>query len=176
MPRMDGIEVSRRIVAKDPQARILVLTITAADDKVFPAIKAGAFGYLLKDSEAAGVGARHPSGLSRQIVAFPGHRPQGASGDIPSSSSTVDAGASHGARGGSPTYRHPGEEQPGDRQGVGDQRGHGAHAREQHPEQVAPGQPHPGCPLCPAGGHRRVGGAVILSNVHPKLQSAGSML
>jgi len=48
---MDGIEVTRRIVAKDPQARILVLTSFVADDKVFPAIKAGALGYLLKDSE-----------------------------------------------------------------------------------------------------------------------------
>ena len=51
MPRMDGIEVTRRVVAEDPQARILILTSFAADDKVFPAIKAGALGYLLKDSE-----------------------------------------------------------------------------------------------------------------------------
>lgn len=51
MPWMDGIEVTRRIVAKDPQARILVLTSFVADDKVFPATKAEALGYLLKDSE-----------------------------------------------------------------------------------------------------------------------------
>jgi len=50
MPRMDGIEVTRRTMAKDPEARILVLTSFAADDKVFPAIKAGAIGYLLKDT------------------------------------------------------------------------------------------------------------------------------
>jgi len=50
MPRMDGIEVTRRATAEDPQARILVLTSFAADDKVFPAIKAGALGYLLKDT------------------------------------------------------------------------------------------------------------------------------
>jgi NarL family two-component system response regulator LiaR len=50
MPRMDGIEVTRRAIAKDPEARILVLTSFAADDKVFPAIKAGALGYLLKDT------------------------------------------------------------------------------------------------------------------------------
>lgn len=50
MPRMDGIEVTRRVVADDPRARILVLTSFAADDKVFPAIKAGALGYLLKDT------------------------------------------------------------------------------------------------------------------------------
>ena len=50
MPRLDGIEAIKRIVAQQPKARILVLTSFAADDKVFPAIKVGALGYLLKDS------------------------------------------------------------------------------------------------------------------------------
>jgi NarL family two-component system response regulator LiaR len=50
MPKMDGIEATRRITAEQPGTRILVLTSFAADDKVFPAIKAGALGYLLKDS------------------------------------------------------------------------------------------------------------------------------
>ena len=50
MPKMDGIEATRRITADQPGTRILVLTSFAADDKVFPAIKAGALGYLLKDS------------------------------------------------------------------------------------------------------------------------------
>jgi NarL family two-component system response regulator LiaR len=50
MPEMDGIEATRRITAARPESRILVLTSFAADDKVFPAVKAGALGYLLKDS------------------------------------------------------------------------------------------------------------------------------
>lgn len=50
MPEMDGIEAIHRITTHQPEARILVLTSFAADDKVFPAIKAGALGYLLKDS------------------------------------------------------------------------------------------------------------------------------
>lgn len=50
MPHMDGIEATRRITAQQAGARILVLTSFAADDKVFPAVKAGALGYLLKDS------------------------------------------------------------------------------------------------------------------------------
>jgi NarL family two-component system response regulator LiaR len=50
MPRMDGIEATRRITEGAGAPRILVLTSFAADDKVFPAIKAGALGYLLKDS------------------------------------------------------------------------------------------------------------------------------
>lgn len=50
MPGMDGIEAARQITSRQPQTRILVLTSFAADNKVFPAIKAGAAGYLLKDS------------------------------------------------------------------------------------------------------------------------------
>ena len=50
MPQMDGIEATRRITGAHPKVRILVLTSFAADDKVFPAVKAGALGYLLKDS------------------------------------------------------------------------------------------------------------------------------
>ena len=50
MPGMDGIEATRRIKERQPEARILVLTSFAADNKLFPAIKAGALGYLLKDS------------------------------------------------------------------------------------------------------------------------------
>jgi len=50
MPKMDGIAATAQISASQPKSRILVLTSFAADDKVFPAIKAGALGYLLKDS------------------------------------------------------------------------------------------------------------------------------
>jgi NarL family two-component system response regulator LiaR len=49
MPRLDGIEAIRRIREADTNARIIVLTSFADDDKVFPAIKAGATGYLMKD-------------------------------------------------------------------------------------------------------------------------------
>jgi two-component system, NarL family, response regulator LiaR len=50
MPRQDGLEAIRQIKASNPAARILVLTSFAGDDKVFPALKLGALGYLLKDS------------------------------------------------------------------------------------------------------------------------------
>jgi NarL family two-component system response regulator LiaR len=50
MPEVDGVEATRRITGHQPEARILVLTSFATDDKVFPAIKGGALGYLLKDS------------------------------------------------------------------------------------------------------------------------------
>jgi two-component system, NarL family, response regulator LiaR len=50
MPRKNGIEAIQDIKHEDPDARILVLTSFSDDEKVFAAIKAGALGYLLKDS------------------------------------------------------------------------------------------------------------------------------
>ena len=52
MPEMDGIEAIRHIKDRQPEARILVLTTFAGEDKIFPAVKAGALGYHLKDSRA----------------------------------------------------------------------------------------------------------------------------
>ena len=52
MPEMDGIQAIQAIMEVNPEAKILVLTSFATDDKVFPAIKAGASGYLLKDSDS----------------------------------------------------------------------------------------------------------------------------
>ena len=50
LPRKEGIEVIGEIKADNPQACILVLTSFSEDEKVYAAIKAGAIGYLLKDS------------------------------------------------------------------------------------------------------------------------------
>lgn len=49
MPKMDGVEATSRIKATCPAARVIILTSFGEDDKVFPAIRAGAQGYLLKD-------------------------------------------------------------------------------------------------------------------------------
>ena len=51
MPELDGIGAIREIKAHNPDVRILVLTTFASDDKLYPAIKAGAMGYFLKDTE-----------------------------------------------------------------------------------------------------------------------------
>ena len=50
MPNKDGLAAIEEIKADNPDARILVLTSFSDDEKVFAAIKAGALGYLLKDS------------------------------------------------------------------------------------------------------------------------------
>jgi NarL family two-component system response regulator LiaR len=51
MPHMDGVEAISQITAKQKKVRVIALTSFATDDKIFPAIKSGAMGYILKDSE-----------------------------------------------------------------------------------------------------------------------------
>lgn len=85
MPGLDGIEATRRIIANNPSARVLVLTTFADDQRVRDAIQAGAIGYLLKDvlqadllralrEAAAGRPALHPEvqqQLMREVAAKP---------------------------------------------------------------------------------------------------------
>lgn len=49
MPGMDGVETTRRLRERHPDLKVIVLTSFADDDKLFPAIRAGAVAYLLKD-------------------------------------------------------------------------------------------------------------------------------
>jgi DNA-binding NarL/FixJ family response regulator len=50
MPRCDGVEATRRIRAQYPGTQVVVLTTYADDDSLFPALRAGARGYLTKDA------------------------------------------------------------------------------------------------------------------------------
>jgi NarL family two-component system response regulator LiaR len=49
MPHLDGVEATRKILECSPRSQVLILTSFGEDDQVFPAIRAGAQGYLLKD-------------------------------------------------------------------------------------------------------------------------------
>jgi len=49
MPRMDGIEATRRIVAEAPRSKVLILTTFDLDEYAFSGLRAGASGFLLKD-------------------------------------------------------------------------------------------------------------------------------
>jgi DNA-binding NarL/FixJ family response regulator len=52
MPRMEGAEATRQILASVPDTRVLVLTTYSDDEFLFPALQAGARGYLTKDATA----------------------------------------------------------------------------------------------------------------------------
>jgi DNA-binding NarL/FixJ family response regulator len=68
MPRLDGIAALPRLREVAPAARVLVLTSFGEDERVFTALRAGAAGFLLKDTE--------PSDLARAIrTAHAGHAP-----------------------------------------------------------------------------------------------------
>jgi len=51
MPRLDGVGAMRELRRRMPECRVIVLTSYAQDDRLLPAIQAGAAGYLLKDAE-----------------------------------------------------------------------------------------------------------------------------
>jgi DNA-binding NarL/FixJ family response regulator len=51
MPNLDGIEATRKIVADHPRVKVLILTTFEADNHVIQALKVGASGYILKDSQ-----------------------------------------------------------------------------------------------------------------------------
>ena len=53
MPEMDGIEATKEILRQWPEAKIIILTSFIDDEKVFPAINAGAKSYILKTSSAS---------------------------------------------------------------------------------------------------------------------------
>jgi NarL family two-component system response regulator LiaR len=55
MPNLDGIEACRRIISENPKVKVLMLTTFEADNHVIQALKAGASGYVLKDSQASAI-------------------------------------------------------------------------------------------------------------------------
>jgi DNA-binding NarL/FixJ family response regulator len=55
MPNLDGIEAARRIITENPKIKVLMLTTFEADNHVIQALKAGASGYVLKDSQAGAI-------------------------------------------------------------------------------------------------------------------------
>lgn len=74
MPGMDGIEATRQIKAKLPSTEVIVLTSYHEDENIFPAIRAGALSYLLKDidpdelSDAIRLAARKEAVLNPRVA------------------------------------------------------------------------------------------------------------
>lgn len=87
MPGMDGIEATRRLHELHPEVKVIVLTSFADDDRLFPALRAGAVAYLLKDvgpkelAEAIAAAARgevrlHPDVTKRLMSELSGGTPK----------------------------------------------------------------------------------------------------
>lgn len=71
MPGMNGIDATRRIVADHPDVRVLVLTTFDLDEYAFAALRAGASGFLLKDTEPAALVAAIRTVASGDAVVAP---------------------------------------------------------------------------------------------------------
>ena len=85
MPDMDGVEATRRIKSLTPRTEIMILTSYHEDEHIFPALRAGALSYLLKDVEmdmladairraVAGEATLHPRIAARVIKDLQGAR------------------------------------------------------------------------------------------------------
>ena len=57
MPEMDGVEATRRVKQVSPRSQVVVLTSYHEDEHIFPALKAGALSYILKDVSAQELGS-----------------------------------------------------------------------------------------------------------------------
>ncbi|MGE7879061.1 response regulator [Peribacillus muralis] len=71
MPVMDGIEATKRIIEKWPEARIIIVTSFLDDEKVYPALEAGATSYMLKTSKASEIARAVRSTFQGQSVLEP---------------------------------------------------------------------------------------------------------
>lgn len=79
MPGLDGVETTRRMIARWPDAKVIILTTFDDDAYVFDALRAGALGYLLKDvsghelaeavRKVAGGGALIDGSVTRKVLA-----------------------------------------------------------------------------------------------------------
>jgi DNA-binding NarL/FixJ family response regulator len=71
MPRVDGIEATRRLRERDPDVRVIALTTYADDHSVLGALRAGARGYLTKDASAQDIRAAIVSVAAGEAVLDP---------------------------------------------------------------------------------------------------------
>lgn len=71
MKDMDGIEATKQIIAKWPEAKIIIVTSFIDDEKVYPALEAGAMSYMLKTSKAKEIAEAVRSTFQGQSILEP---------------------------------------------------------------------------------------------------------
>ena len=71
MPRVDGVEATRRIRAADPEIEVVVLTTHADEASILDALRAGARGYLTKDAGIAEISRAIQAAAAHQAVLDP---------------------------------------------------------------------------------------------------------
>jgi NarL family two-component system response regulator LiaR len=71
MPGMDGVEATRRVKQASPRSQVVMLTSYHEDEHIFPALKAGALSYVLKDISADELGAAVRKAAAGEAVLHP---------------------------------------------------------------------------------------------------------
>lgn len=71
MPRMDGVEATRELLATVPDVKVVAVTAFSSQEYVIPALKAGASGYLVKDSSPADIIAGIRAAVAGEFVVSP---------------------------------------------------------------------------------------------------------
>ncbi len=71
MPNMDGVEATRRVKQVSPRSQVVVLTSYHEDEHIFPALKAGALSYILKDVSADELASAVRKAAVREAVLHP---------------------------------------------------------------------------------------------------------
>ena len=155
MPGMDGVEATRQVKKVSPRTQVIVLTSYHEDEHIFPAIRAGALSYVLKDIDPDDLADAIRRAHAGEAVLNP----------------RVAARMVKEIHGGARRAVNPFSELTDRELDVLRQIAAGKNNREiaealvisektvktphhQHPQQAAPGRPHPGRGICLAGGHR----------------------
>ncbi len=145
MPQLDGLQATRRIIATDNTARILILTTFGLDEYIYEALSAGASGFVLKDDPpeqlieavrtvAAGDALLSPAITKRVINQIHPH---------PSPRAAERTRRAHCTRARHPPARRPRPVQRRDRRGGLHQRNDRQDPHHAHPPETRPPRPRP---------------------------------
>lgn len=167
MPRLDGVEATRRMCAEPDAPKVLILTTFDLDEYAFSGLKAGASGFMLKDVPPAELLAAIRSVHSGDAVVAPSTTHAAARPLLLDAAERQQRTAAQGHR---PAHRtrargdaagRPGPVERRDRGAPGALRGDREDARGPHPHQAEPARPGAGRGPRVRDGHGRAGGGSV---------------